>query len=227
MKLRRRFLTLLETLIVMFILSLVLGLVGINVNKAVHDQRFRTDVSTVVDSLRIAQYLMLILDNDVHVKFKQSDNGIIINIETACPLSGNWAKILLAPKHLHTVHVVNFKDRLQSQPAESGIVDIRFLSSGYVMSQGIMRLATANATLGQEGLENYICLPGYPSAIASVEKRPEEPACYALLEEGFVENMTSLMVMEIQNLEAAKKPEEQKKEEAPKEPVKDEKQKTK
>lgn len=228
MKLQRRFLTLLETLIVLFILSLILGFVGINVNKAVHEQRFRSEVSAVVDTLRTAQYLMIIMDNDVHVKFKQTDNGILLSTETACPLEPAWGKILLTPKKLNTIHIVNFKDLQSPIPTEPGVVDVRFLSSGYVMSQGIMRLATADATQDRQGLQNYICLPGYPSALTSVADRPEEPRCYALVEEGFVESMTNLMVMEVQNLSAKKKKEEteeQTPEKKPKEPKKSEQQK--
>jgi type II secretory pathway pseudopilin PulG len=202
MKRQRRFLTLLETLIVLSILSLFVGLIGINVNKAVHEQRFRTEASTVLEMLRTAQYLMLILDNDVHVKINKSNNSINIHIETVCPLSPNWEKLITKPKEFTTIHIINFTDRTADAKSASGTIDIRFLSNGYVMSQGIMRLATAEAAGGQGGLESFICLPGYPSPLSLTEERPKEPDCFSLQQDGFT-NMTATLMHEIQSLKAS------------------------
>lgn len=212
LKAHRRFATLIETLLVIFILGLLLGLVGINVNKAVHEQRFKTEVALVVNSLRVAQYIMLILDNDVHVKFKKKEKSISMEIEATCPLKG-WDKILLAPRELYTIHVVNFKDRLVDKPAKPGSVDIRFLSNGYVMSQGILRLATTEASDSDKGLESFICLPGYPATLSSAEQRPDEPECYSLLEKGSVDTLTNHIVNEIRGFQEKnrEKPAEQKK----------------
>lgn len=196
---QRRSFTLLEMLLVIFLMSLFLGVIGINVNKAVHEQRFRAEVGMVVDTLRIAQNIMLILDNDVHVKFKKEENAISIHLETACPLSKRWGKLLTKPRYLRTIHIV----QLTNQPV--GSLDLRFLSTGYVMSQGVMRLATAEASNSLKGLEAFICLPGYPSTIVSTEQRPSEQECRSLAGEAFVENLTNQTVSEIKSLQAARK----------------------
>lgn len=219
---RKRFFTLLEMIIVISILGLFVSLIGINVNKAIHEQRFRSEVSSIVDTLRLAQGLMMILDNDVTVTFREGTNEIQMQIETACPLAKNWQNFLLTKKNLHTVRVVNFKDPLL--PSESGTAQIRFFSAGYVMSRGILHLATVENASDDRGLVSYVCLPGYPSTIKSVSQRPEEPLCYALAEENFVESLTRTTVDEIKRLQSIKKEDSEKKKEETK---KEERQKAK
>lgn len=206
MRVHKRLFTLMETLFVLFLLGLFLGLVGINVNKAVHEQHFRSEVSMVLDTLRVAQYLMLISDNDVHVKFQKKDTSISIEIQTTCPLPKEWEKLLSTTKQLNTIHVATFTDHLRNDTPESGHIDIRFLSSGYVMSQGILRLGTAKSEINYAGLENFICLPGYPTTLVSTEIRPEEPDCYTLVEELTTDKMTSLMADEIRGFQAMRAP---------------------
>lgn len=205
MKVRCRYLTLLEMLFVLMLISLTLGIIGMNIKKAVHEQRFRTEVATIVDTLRIAQYLMLILDNDVRVKFKKEDTGIQLTMETSCPLSSNWTKLILKPKILTTVRIVNFKDLRLTPSTEEGVAIIKFFSSGYVMSQGVLRMATADSEGDRSGLENFVCLPGYPSKIHSQAQLPKQPDCFLLFPEGVLENLTTIMVGEIKTLEMEKK----------------------
>lgn len=197
--------TLIEILLVIVLLGLMLSVVGINVNKAVHEQRFRTEVSAVVDSLRLAESIMLILDNDARVVFTQEEGRIRMHIETTCPLSKNWEKWILAPKYLRTIHIVNFKDNYLGRSTERGTIELKFFSTGYAMSQGILRLATADAVGEKEGLVNFVCLPGYPTTLFSTQNRPDEPACYALAQESFIDHLTALTINEIRQLEAAKK----------------------
>ena len=67
--------TLLEILLVLSLIALIAGLVGISVHKMYISQRFRNEVSLVVDQLRLAQDMMLILDTDVHVIFSEDKAG--------------------------------------------------------------------------------------------------------------------------------------------------------
>ncbi len=169
---RRQAITLFELLIVIAIISLVSGVVAISINRAVLDQKFRTEVSQVVEALRLAQDLMLILGTDVHVHFEtdNKEGGIKYSFELETALSPNiQAEILRKRKNLKTIKGVFFRDELPMEIQEKHI-DVKFLSNGAVMSKGIMRLASTDNENPPEGtLQNYICLSGYPKPISSSE----------------------------------------------------------
>lgn len=167
--LRRLPITLLELMIVMAILALVAGIVAVSINKALVDQRFRTEVSMIVDELRLAQDLMLILGADVHVKFaEEGSKGIKYWIELETSLPDHINREILRKHHkLKTIRGVSFADELNKNSAQ-GQLDIRFQSKGMVMSQGILKLATSGeSNLPMAALKNYICLPGFPKPISS------------------------------------------------------------
>ena len=77
------FITLLESLIVISILAIAAGVIGFSVNRALREQHFKTEVELVVDYLRLAQNLMLIMNADVHVIFKaaESEKSNLMSIE--------------------------------------------------------------------------------------------------------------------------------------------------
>ncbi|MBA3815556.1 MAG: prepilin-type cleavage/methylation domain-containing protein [Parachlamydiaceae bacterium] len=164
--LRRRCVTLLELLIVIAILALVGGLVSIGINKAVTEQRFKTEVSLIVDQLRLAQDLMLILGTDVRVVFTRVDNkGIKYGLELETTISAGIEREILRPHNiLKTIKYVG----VDPQQGEEGKLAIKFQSKGAVMTKGLMRLSITddqNPPLGT--LESYICLPGYPRHLFS------------------------------------------------------------
>lgn len=170
--LNRRYVTLLELIVVIAIVAMVSGVVAISVNKALVEQRFRSEVGRIVDELRLAQDLMLVLGRDVHVRFAElkdnKGNEYWIDHETA--LSGYIQKELSGRKRpLVTIKGVRFGDEAHKEPGEEQI-DVKFFSNGAVMSKGIMRLATTDKEPLPEGaLQAYICLPGYPMPIAQSE----------------------------------------------------------
>lgn len=175
----RRHITLLEILIVMAVLALVGGLVSIGINKALVDQRFRTEVSLIVDDLRLAQDLMLILGTDVHVKFAEDKDksGIKywMEMETKLPESME-REVLRKRSNLKTIRGVFFEDLLPFELVP-GQVDVKFLSKGSVMSRGVMRLATSDSENPPEGvLQTYICLSGYPKPIFSTDDKEKAAA---------------------------------------------------
>lgn len=189
-----RYFTLLEILIVMAILALVGGLISIGVNKALVAQRFATEVSLIVDELRLAQDLMLILGTDVRVKFAEdkehSGNKFGLELETRLPKEIE-REILRKHENLKTVKGVFFKDLNTSQFTE-GQIDVRFLSKGSVMSRGVMRLATSDEEKPPVGtLQSYICLPGYPNPIFSTEDKDKaEEECNSAAEASYDSKLT-------------------------------------
>lgn len=178
---RRLPVTLLELIIVIAILAMVSGIVGVSINKALVDQRFRSEVGMIVDEMRLAQDLMLILGTDVRVVFQETKNheGIEFWLDMDTMLSNNIQRELT--KRIHKLKVIKgvfFSDELLTEVHE-GKMDVKFLSNGAVMSKGIMRLASSDSEQSQKGiLENYICLPGYPKPIKSSEtKEQAEELC--------------------------------------------------
>lgn len=175
----RRYVTLLELLIVIAILALVGGLVSIGINRALFEQRFRTEVSLIVDQLRLAQDLMLILGTDVRVVFAEdksdkNSNGNKSGLELETSISPNIEREILRKSTVYkAVKGISFRDDEQ----KSGQITVKFQSKGAVMSKGLMRLATVDGDNPPPGtLQSYICLAGYPRHIYSeddIEKAKE------------------------------------------------------
>jgi type II secretory pathway pseudopilin PulG len=217
MSVSRRCVTLLEILIVIAILALVGGLVSIGINRAISEQRFRTEVGLVVDQLRLAQDLMLILGTDVRVIFAaekgdKNAEGIRFWLELETKLSPELERELLR-KHspLKSIKGVFFKD-----DTEPGKINVRFQSRGAVMSSGLMRLATTDMNPPPESaLKSYICLSGYPRHIFS-EDDPEKAAagCKAAMDsvnDPALTQDTFSRISELLKPEEGAEPEEQKK----------------
>jgi len=174
---RLSFFTLVEILIVFLILSVVTAVVGININKAVEEQRFKTEVDTVLSELRLAQDLMLILRADVQVKFAQGADGISYSIETESQTTKNWMNSLKKPHpKLKAIRGISFKDELDL-PTVPGAVIIHFLSKGSVMSRGILRLSNSSdpVNVPSWALVKVINLYGYPHPIVSSTPSKTDP----------------------------------------------------
>lgn len=191
---RRQAITLLEVVIVIIILSIGSGVVAININKVIAEQRFRTEVGLIVDQMRLAQDLMLIMGTDVHLHFAEAKGADAIEywleLETRPPQNVQ-REVQRKRKPLTAIKGVFFEDELLSEIAEHHI-DVKFLSNGAVMSKGIMRLSTSHEerTIPKGALESFICLAGYPKPIVvSRNKEEAEETCY-LFEEGLDEKLT-------------------------------------
>lgn len=175
--LRRLHITLVEMLIVITILALVSGVVGINIARALKSQRFRTEVDLMVDTLRLAQDLMLIMGTDVHVRVKASDDntGIEYWLDVEGGVPKQWeATVQRSRRLLKEVHGVFFKE-LQEFPIIEGQLDIRFHSGGSMMSRGVLRLSTHEEEDAAGATVRAICLRGHPHPIISEVEDPDNP----------------------------------------------------
>lgn len=223
-RLKRRYLTLLELMIVIGILSLVAGLVAINISNSIIDQRFRDEVGRVVDDFRLAQDLMLVLGTDVHIIFSVDREGQGIKywmeLETALPTA--WEKEILRTRAiLKTIRGVFIFDEtnIETAPASAkGKIDLKFLSGGSVMSKGVFRLSTSDKEESPKGaLNSYVCFPGYPHPIFSTDIKEEaEAICNTKEDENLEKRLTQDTMERIPNKikDLKKIAEEQKKEEA-------------
>lgn len=191
---RRLPITLLEMIIVISILALASGIVAVNINKALVDQRFRTEVGMVVDKMRLAQDLMLILGTDVHLNFEENEKGDGINFwldtETELPKNVKYEIHKKDKETLRTIKGVFLADELVSEIKEK-YIDVKFLSHGAVMSKGIMRLATSDKDSPPKGtLQSFICLAGYPRPIVSYTSKEEADKFCTSLEDDQDERLT-------------------------------------
>lgn len=195
-KCRRLHVTLIELLLVISILLMVAGLVGFNIRRAFFEQRFRAEVSAVVDTLRLAQDLMLLLNSDAHVLFADDPaGGIKYWIEVDKPLSGNWNRELGRKRpNLRTIHLVELDDKVSAISIKDKL-DIMFLSGGLVMSKGVLRLFSDDYKNRDGVLKSFVCLPGYPKPI---ESSNVESSCGDAKEAEIADHLTRDMQSEIQ-----------------------------
>ncbi len=166
----RRYLSLIELMVVIAIISLVAGIVGINISKSVQEQRFRSEVTQITDKLRLAQNLMLLLNEDVKVHFSNVEGGIKYWLSFQCPLDSGWDREITRPPPILTnIRRISF-DGIGKEDSSDGFA-LNFLSAGMVMSQGVLMLETGE---GRSYIDQkYITLPGFPAPISSSSQKPD------------------------------------------------------
>lgn len=194
---KKRAITLIEVLIVIAILSLLTGLIAINIRSAVREQQFKSEVLRVVDELKLAQDILLILGTGSVVKFELSKekDSILYQLDTTLPLPKAWEKFFKKKNPpLKTIHYIQFEG------AEGeGKLDIEFLSEETGMSKGILRLSTSEKDEVPGALTSYICLPGYPHPIEYHQSKTAS-FCDSKKEEEFLKNLSRTTYEEIQEL---------------------------
>jgi type II secretory pathway pseudopilin PulG len=187
---KRHDMTLFELLIVIAILSLMAGVIGVQVNKAFREQRFRAEVSQVTGHLRLAQNIMLIFNANVRLRFWTSDEEDAFKYKLIfdTPLPGHWGEEIQRTHTLKEIHFINYWDPTltptsheapqeeppQITPDTPKELTLAFLSGGAKMSRHILWLSTSEKR-GMPGiLERWICLPGYPKPIELLSKEPDK-----------------------------------------------------
>lgn len=162
----RRYLTFIELMIVLAIIGSVAGVIGMNIGKAMQQQRFNTEVSFVVEQLRLAQNLMLVLDEDSTVVISKQPNGYYgLQMKLQCSLDSGWNNELIrGVKDLNSIAEITFENTDPKASSRNSAINIDFFSAGFVMSKGVLELKS------KDGSSRYICLKGFPSPISAIEK---------------------------------------------------------
>jgi len=197
-RVKRSHFTLLELLIVMMVLALTTGTIAFNINKALREQHFKTEVELVVDYLRLAQNLMLIMNVDTHVIFEnsKSDGSNLISLKIDENLDDRLLEVVTSKqKKLDYIRFIDFHDENRTT-VDLNKIDVKFISKGSVMSKGLLRLATTESTAG--GLQKYICLAGYPKSIYSISEKTDDPSCHESAQD-FDQRLIQFTVQEIQS----------------------------
>lgn len=196
----RSYFTLLEVLLVIALVTTVAGAVGINMIRAIREQRFRSEVAAVVNILRLAQQMMLILNIDVDVVFTTAPDGksILYSMEFEDQFSKGWQKEIKRPRApLKAIQYLDFQDASEKPVRIKGKQVIRFFSRGTVMSQGILHLANAENPKDAGAFESFICLPGFPYFIRSQQYRDE--ACNFKKQKGYNQQLTQYTTAEVRD----------------------------
>lgn len=189
---KKLYFSLLEVLLVVAIVSIIAAAIAISAGRAIQEQRFRTEVAVVVNTLRLAQQLMLILNTDVLVKFtaRPDQQGIDYTLEFDDPLTERWQKEIKRPRaSLTEIHFMSFNNAV-------GSFNLRFFSGGTVMSQGILRIASHADPNNPAALNSYICLMGFPHFIQNCPDH-EEAAREFDAEKTYAAQLTQVTTAEI------------------------------
>lgn len=196
--LRRAYLTLFELLIVIAILFSIMGVFTFNILKAKQEQQFRFEVDQVVETLRLAQDLMLIFRSNVAVTFLQhANNTMEYFLEIDTPLPQKWDQELERHRRrLRTLTYIQFHDLTpRDLPEGANELRIRFRSGGSVMSRGTMVLATGTDLNSPGVFKRYVCLSGFPKSIVSTAQNPGEPCTQA--DDAFDQQLTQRTAEEL------------------------------
>lgn len=131
---RKSFFTLLELLVVLFIISLGLIATGVKIKDVYEEQRFLSESQQVLSQINMAQDLMLMMDADVEVHLTQDPKTkqIISTIEIEKPLPDEWARLIERPLKLNVIHSLQMQGRNQDS--------LILLFSLGSMSQGTLTL---------------------------------------------------------------------------------------
>jgi hypothetical protein len=189
---KRLHFTLLEILVVIFLLTTVAGFIGIHIKGAYEEQQFMTETESMIDHLQLAQDLMLILDTDVYFHIVQeADHQLSYYLDVNQPLvvkrepnfnlesplfdsmaSKKWAAFVQRHIPLRTVQAVDFKPAkglttpFEKNDETKDLLVLRF--SAGAIHQGELSLK------GPKDQRRMIILPGYPTFLHRQESLVKE-----------------------------------------------------
>ncbi len=169
MRFKRNHFTLLEILVVLFLLTLGLALTGVKVKEIYREQQFLSESHQILSHLRMAQDLMIIMDTDVDVHFLADKKGEKIDfwLEVEKPLVDHWARLVERKLSVRAIQSIEFQGNKDDEM-------ILHFSLGK-MSKGILQL-TEKEKNEQKRKHFLIKLLGYPSNLQETKEGQEEGA---------------------------------------------------
>lgn len=131
---KKSFFTLLELLVVLFIISLGLIATGVKIKDSYEEQRFLSESQQVLSQINMAQDLMLMMDTDVTVNLAHDPKTkqVTSTIDVEKPLPIEWERLIQRPLKLTAIHSFQFG------PSKSDSAQLIFSLGS--MSQGTLTL---------------------------------------------------------------------------------------
>lgn len=167
---KKSYFTLLELLIVLFIISLGIILTGVKIKEMYGEQRFLSETQQVLSHLAMAQDLMLIMDTDVQVKIAPAKgNGQMhLWLEVEKPIEEPWARLIERKLPLVAIQSMEFE--------ESAVKDLTLQFAFGRMSKGKLILfeGEQNKTKHTDQRQFEIELLGYPCPLGVKKKESKE-----------------------------------------------------
>ena len=155
---RKSCFTLLELLVVLFIISFGVIITGVKVKELYQEQRFLSETQQVLSHLAMAQDLMLIMDTDVQVHFDLNQKEMWLEIEK--PLNEPWARLVERKVPLSAIRSMEFKGH--------PVKELKLLFSLGQMDKGLLVLfdGEQNKMKGKQD-PSKIELLGYPNSFSN------------------------------------------------------------
>ncbi len=166
---RRRFVTLIELLIVIAILTAILGVVGINITGAVRTERFRGSVKVLTDRLQLAQDIMLIVRADVRVTLERKNDGLHVSLNVDGALTPALDRATKDTMIVSGIRAFRFTNSDGESFDNTAVLD--FYSGGSRMPRGELLLAEESLN-ANDAFQEVILLLGRPQAIKA--SHPED-----------------------------------------------------
>jgi type II secretory pathway pseudopilin PulG len=161
-KASKRYLTLLELLIVFAIVAIAGGAMAFNVRIFYLKQQALSEMSRVVSLLSSAQELMMVAHLDSKVEFKVSLDGQVQASLVPASSTPHFLNAFIAKSvsSLKYIEKITFTDAFQDTTLVNSFT-LWFASKGFLMNRGTL-------TMEGQGLTGNIILIGYPSALELV-----------------------------------------------------------
>lgn len=148
----RRFMTLIEILIVVAILAMVTGVIGFNLTKAVEQERFHGSVNRLLDRLQFLQELMLIRNADGEVSFEKKNGTLYFRSSAEGSISSILTRILNNSQGLPAVEKVTLMNKEGKEI--SADPTLTFIGLGNVSTEGVLKITRVG-----DREQRYIALP--------------------------------------------------------------------
>jgi prepilin-type N-terminal cleavage/methylation domain-containing protein len=156
---QRRYITLIEVMIVMALLAVLAGVTGIAVRRAVLDERYRAGVAQFVSRLQMAQNIMLIVRGDVTVQLNKQPNGLFCHVDVAQPLLPPLQRIVNRSGVIPGIDAFTWTT-LDGRSVTNQPLALNFKSGGARLSRGELKVSGA-------GRDSYILLSGFAEPVTS------------------------------------------------------------
>lgn len=159
----RRYITLLEVIIIIAILAVAGGAAAFNIRKFYLQQQVLDDINKVVNTLNAASDLMMLVNLDSEVRFTKNEGKIQVAIAPQSGIPTTVHPILREnPITLSHLDQVVFKDGVQDTVLTIPF-SLTFYSKGFLMNRGSLQLRG-------EDQERYVIFRGYPASFSPISR---------------------------------------------------------
>ncbi|GAB4238098.1 MAG: hypothetical protein Tsb0021_17880 [Chlamydiales bacterium] len=162
---RTSFITMLEILLAIGILSLITGVIAFSISGLINQQNYYRSVDIVTEKLQTALNLMLILDSETTVVLNQVDGNYEIKLETEKNIDPIMGRNLKEKEPLRGLSQLKFEGESFTT------LELKFSAINQSIPRGTLHLEGRRSDS-----DRYISLKGYPHPIeAKFEMQKEKP----------------------------------------------------